>query len=149
MRQAIDTAPRDGKIVILEDDASGTYDVAHWSAKAGRWVGENGEPSKITPTHWYLRPRDQYSLQEDDRSPRRFAALSITATLMAVGLMAVGLTGLYFQVVGPETHLSSQDLHKTDLLTLQQLAEADHARVEVGAQVKPAAETPLQEAHNL
>jgi hypothetical protein len=31
MRQAIETAPRDGSAIILEDDASGTYDVAHWS----------------------------------------------------------------------------------------------------------------------
>ena len=53
MRQVFETAPRDGKVVILEDDASGTYDVAHWSAEAGEWVGEDGAPSKITPTHWY------------------------------------------------------------------------------------------------
>ena len=36
MRQGIETAPKDGTIVILEDDASGTYDVAHWSAEATR-----------------------------------------------------------------------------------------------------------------
>src|ERR1700687_5406868 len=53
MREAFETAPRDGKIVILEDDASGTSDVAHWSAEAGEWVGEDGKPTKITPTHWY------------------------------------------------------------------------------------------------
>ena len=53
MRQAIETAPKDGTVVILEDDASGTYKAAHWSAKAGEWVGEDGEPIKITPTHWY------------------------------------------------------------------------------------------------
>jgi hypothetical protein len=53
MRHAIETAPRDGNVVIIEDDAIGTYEVAHWSAEAGEWVGENGEPSKITPTHWY------------------------------------------------------------------------------------------------
>jgi hypothetical protein len=68
MRYAIETAPRDGKVVILEDDASATYDVAHWSAEAGEWVGENGEPSKITPTHWHPMPRDEYLLQADDQS---------------------------------------------------------------------------------
>ena len=107
MRQTIETAPRDGNLVILGDDASGTYDVAHWSAEAGEWVGENGEPSKITPTHWYPRPRDQF-LQEDDRPPRRFGVLSSTAALVAVLLMAVGLMVLYFQVDAPETLLSSQ-----------------------------------------
>jgi hypothetical protein len=68
MRYAIETAPRDGKVVILEDDASATYDVAHWSAEAGEWVGENGEPGKITPTHWHPMPRDEYLLQADDQS---------------------------------------------------------------------------------
>jgi len=47
MRQTIETAPRDGNLVILGDDASGTYDVARWLPEAGQWIGENGEPSKI------------------------------------------------------------------------------------------------------
>jgi hypothetical protein len=68
MRQAIETAPRNGKVVILEDDASGTYDVAHWSPEAGEWVGRNGKPSKITPTHWHPMSRDKYFLQEDEGS---------------------------------------------------------------------------------
>ena len=59
MRYAIETAPKDGKGVIIEDDASGTYDVAHWSAEAGEWVGKDGEPSKITPTHWRPMPRSK------------------------------------------------------------------------------------------
>ena len=36
MREAFETAPRDGKVVILEDDASGTY------ALAGRLRPVNG-----------------------------------------------------------------------------------------------------------
>jgi len=148
MRQAIETAPKDGKIVILEDDASGTYDVARWSAKAGGWVGENGEPSKIAPTHWHLRPRDEYFLQENDRSPRRFATLSITATLLAVGFMGLYLLGLYFQVARPEIHLSSQDSHKTDL-ALQRLADANRPGLKAGAQVKQTAEAPLGEGRQL
>ncbi|XIA64493.1 hypothetical protein ACFIOY_37570 [Bradyrhizobium sp. TZ2] len=134
MRHPIEQSPRDGTTIILEDDASGTYDVAHWSTEAGEWVGENGEPSKIAPTHWYPRPRDQF-LQEDDRPPQRFAVLSSTAALMAVGLMAVGLMVLYFRVVDSETVLPRQD-------ALQQRAEADHARVKAGAQVKQAVEAP-------
>ena len=148
MRQTIETAPRDGKTVILEDDASGTYDVARWSAKAGGWVSENGEPSKIAPTHWQLRSRDEYFLQENDRSPRRFATLSTTATLLAVGLMGLYLLGLYFQVVRPEIHLASQDPHKTGLALLQ-LADADRPGVNAGAQSKQAAEAPRAEARQL
>src|SRR5258708_11987528 len=67
MRNAIETAPRDGEVVILEDDLFGMYGVARWSPEAGEWVGENGEPSKITPSHWYPMPHDKY-LQEHDGS---------------------------------------------------------------------------------
>jgi hypothetical protein len=49
----IETAPQDGKFVILEEDARGNYDVARWSSEAGGWVGEDGEPINITPTHWH------------------------------------------------------------------------------------------------
>ena len=95
MRHPIERSPRDGTAIILEDDASGTYDVAHWSTEAGEWVGENGEPTKITPTHWYPIPRDQYLLREDARSrnqsragrARRLAASSITVTLVAAALI--------------------------------------------------------------
>src|SRR5258705_6076884 len=66
MRRAIDTAPRDGKFVILEDDASGSFELARWSAEARAWVRENGDISKITPTHWHTTRRDEYLLQEGD-----------------------------------------------------------------------------------
>src|SRR6267154_351813 len=65
MRRAIDTAPRDGKFVILEDDAGG-FELAQWSAAAQAWVKENGEPSKITPTYWQRTRRDDFLLQEGD-----------------------------------------------------------------------------------
>src|SRR5260370_24853899 len=67
MRNAIESASREGQVVILEDDLFGMYGVARWSPEAGEWVGETGEPSKITPSHWYPMPRDKY-LQEHDGS---------------------------------------------------------------------------------
>jgi hypothetical protein len=67
MRRTIETAPRDGKFVIVENDVFGTLDVARWSSDAGEWVGENGEPIKITSSHWYPMQRDNY-LQEHDGS---------------------------------------------------------------------------------
>jgi hypothetical protein len=96
--------PRDRSAIILEDDASGTYDVAHWSPEAGEWVGENGEPTKITPSHWYPMPRDKYLLLESDGSSnpsqvrpsparaRRYATSSIVAALVAAALI-----GTYFR----------------------------------------------------
>jgi hypothetical protein len=111
MRHTIETAPRDGNVVILEDDASGTYDVARWSPEAGEWVGENGEPSKITPTHWHTSPPDKHlqghvtpatveafeaqtTPAEAKRAPTarwRLAAFSIAATLVATALIGTYL----------------------------------------------------------
>jgi hypothetical protein len=68
MRHTIETAPRDGNAIILEDYPSGTYDVAHWSPEAAEWIGENGEPSKITPSHWYPLQGDNFLPQGLDIS---------------------------------------------------------------------------------
>src|SRR3979409_1958785 len=104
MRQTIETAPGDGRLVILGDDASGTYDVARWLPEAGQWIGENGEPSKITPSRWYPMPGENYLQQGDGRSSglsdaatsarrvrRRgfFPSFSIAATLVAAVLIGV------------------------------------------------------------
>jgi hypothetical protein len=175
MRHTIETAPRDGKVIILEDDVSGTYDVGHWSPEAGEWVGEKGEPSKITPTHWYPVLRDKYLLQEDQgssnpsqvgRARRRLAASSITATLVAAAL-----TGVYFraeiaadvtryagqqdifristlgpQIIDQATGLLSQGLRETYLLALQQQAEADQTGAQEVSQVQQIAVASVPEA---
>jgi hypothetical protein len=65
MRRAIETAPKDGKLVILEDDAGG-FELARWSAEARAWVRENGELTKITPTHWHRTRRDDYLVPDGD-----------------------------------------------------------------------------------
>jgi hypothetical protein len=94
MRYSIEHAPRNGTAIILEDDASGTYDVARWSIEAGKWIGENGEPTKITPTHWYPIPRDQYLTREDGgagiqlRSGRGRRLAAIAVTLVAAASVA-------------------------------------------------------------
>src|SRR6185369_3129406 len=58
MRKAIDTAPRNGDFVILEDGARGTIAVARWSAEAARWLDEHGMPSQLNATHWHP-PQDR------------------------------------------------------------------------------------------
>ena len=65
MRRAIDNAPRDGKFVVLEDDVSGTFEFAQWSAEARAWIRENGELSQIKPTYWHKTQFDDL-LQEGD-----------------------------------------------------------------------------------
>src|SRR6478752_8875546 len=49
----IETAPRDGRFLILEEDASGKFNIARWAPEAGEWVRENDQPIKITPAYWY------------------------------------------------------------------------------------------------
>jgi hypothetical protein len=93
MRHAIETAPRDGKVVILEDDASGIYDVAHWSAEAGEWVGENGEPSKLAPTHWHPIPRVKFLLREDEESSNPSQAAPATVERFELQTAAVEANG--------------------------------------------------------
>lgn len=59
MRHTIDTAPRDGEFVIIVDDASGRFDIAHWSALR-EWIREDGEPSGIKPSHWNPISNEKY-----------------------------------------------------------------------------------------
>ena len=58
--QLIETAPRDGGFLILEEDTSGKNDIARWASEAGGWVRENGEPIKIRPSYWYPIKGENY-----------------------------------------------------------------------------------------
>jgi chemotaxis protein histidine kinase CheA len=120
MRHAIETAPRDGKVVILEDDASGSHDVAHWSPEAGEWVGRDGEPSKITPTHWHPMSSDQYHPSQVGpfASRRRFSHfvdVIAAATLIGVFFYLIrdggqpDIVRISEQVVAQATQLPSQN----------------------------------------
>ena len=156
MHHAIETAPRDGKFVILEDDASRTYDVAHWSPEAGEWVGKNGEPSKITPTHWFPLARDKYLLQEGEGSSNpsqvRPSAWRRGYNFSVDVVAAAALISLFFyvirdprqpdivristiggQVVAQETRLPTKDSGKTALPASRQ-TEANQARAPEEAQ---------------
>ena len=128
MRHAIDTAPRDGQAVIVENDSTGSYDVAHWSDQVGQWVAENGEPSKVTPTHWHPIPK--YFQQEHDESStssqrRRSSSRSWRlVTACTVALIAAALIRVYLGFER-ETLLPGEESRKTELLALRQQPEAD------------------------
>ena len=152
-RHPIEKSPRDGTAIILEDDASGTYDVAHWSTEAGEWLGENGEPTKITPTHWYPLARDQYLLREDERSrnqsrrgnARRLAVSSITLTLVGTALIvayfraevAANVTRFASHedkhITEQESRLANQGSRNSSIVARQQ-AEVDQASTPAEAQ---------------
>ena len=59
-RLPIETAPKGGGFLILEEDASGKFNIARWAPEAAGWVGENGEPIKITPSYWIPIPGEDY-----------------------------------------------------------------------------------------
>ncbi|MFL6835741.1 MAG: hypothetical protein ACJ8FZ_00325, partial [Bradyrhizobium sp.] len=99
MRQEIETAPRDGKDIFVED-ARGAFDVAHWSSEVGEWVWKNGNPIRIKPTHWYPIRQLEHSL-EDEQSSRPShvgsARRRFTTSSIAVTLVAAALIGVYFR----------------------------------------------------
>jgi hypothetical protein len=62
----IATAPRDGRFLILKEDASGKFSIARWAPEAGEWVRENDQPIKITPAYWYpIREQNDFQTRLD------------------------------------------------------------------------------------
>jgi hypothetical protein len=102
MRRPIDTAPRDGEDIWVED-STGAFDVAHWSAEAGTWVWKNGTPINITPTRWYPIDEDVF-FQEDQQSS---SPVAIGRAGLAVSLIAVILVGA--ALIGVPNQFTAQD----------------------------------------
>ena len=82
MRRAIDTAPKDGTFVILEDDISGRFESAQWSPEGRGWVRKNGEPSEITPTHWQTMrlPEEGDDFLQDEFIPLKETSIAPAAS---------------------------------------------------------------------
>src|SRR2546423_1595642 len=137
MPRTIETAPRNENVVLVEDRTFGTYDVAHWSPEAGGWVGENGEPIKYTPSHWYpinyLQEADGLSsgLSEAstsvsrERRHRFFPFFLIATALVAAAL--IGVAPLVRQALPtPEARQSSENEPRQEVLA-KEPAEAPRA----------------------
>jgi hypothetical protein len=60
MRRPIETAPKDGTTVILEDGVNGTYELARWSAQECAWVSKNGKRYEVAPTYWHAVERAEH-----------------------------------------------------------------------------------------
>src|SRR5260370_5194382 len=140
MPHTIETAPRNENVVHIEDRTFGPYDVAHWSREAGGWVGENGEPIKYTPSHWYPMPGKNYLQQGDGlstglseastsasraRRHRFFPFFLIATTLVAAAL--IGVAALVRQALPtPEARQSSENEPRQEVLA-KEPAEARRA----------------------
>ena len=126
-RQPIETAPRDGGSVILEEGASGKYDIARWAPEADGWVRENGEPIKITPSYWNPIEGENYLAAPPETvaavktgstavARNRLAAFSIAASLVG----AAG-TALYFRA--EVTSFVAQHAVRQDLLRITTIGD--------------------------
>jgi hypothetical protein len=52
MRNTIDSIPKDGRFVIVEDE-SGNEAVVRWSSETNEWVELTGAPSGFRASHWW------------------------------------------------------------------------------------------------
>ena len=152
MPHTIETAPRNENVVPVEDRTFGTYDVAHWSPEAGGWVGENGEPIKYTPSHWYPMPGENYLQQGDGlssglseastsasraRRHRFFRFFLIATALVAAAL--IGVAALVRQALPtPEARQSSENEPRQEVLAKE---PAEARRAVDGLNLKLEAET--------
>lgn len=136
MRHAIETAPKDGHCVIVEDDANAIYDVGRRSPEAGDWGGEDHGPIKIAPTHW-----------------RRFFTPVVTviaaATILIYHVKQVAAeTPVSDGIVAQDTGLASRD-SKTALPEVRRAVDSQASPPAEEAQTvreQPAAATPAPDA---
>jgi hypothetical protein len=144
MPHPIETAPRNKSVVLVEDRTFGTYDVAHWSPEAGGWVGENGEPIKYTPSHWYPMPPRA-------RRHRFFPFFLIATALVAAAL--IGVAALVRQPLPtPEARQSSENEPRQEVLA-KEPAEArravDGLNLKLEAEAATAAQSLGQEREKM
>jgi hypothetical protein len=83
----IETAPRDGRFLILKEDASGKFNIARWAPEGGGWVDQ---PIKITPAYWYpiperndFRPRLDPSTSPSEPERRTAPQLQLANGILA------------------------------------------------------------------
>ena len=110
MRRPIDTAPRSGDDIWVED-ATGAVEVGHWSPEAGKWVWQDGSPIDPAPTHWYLVAEDVDP--EDEKSG---GSLVVAAILIPVVFVAASLFGVFtpFTAQQTMTHIGSESALSLD-----------------------------------
>src|SRR3984893_16886411 len=69
----IDSAPKNGDFIILQDACSS--EVGRWAQEANGWVQPDGTPVRISPTHW-TRVSDDFAGPNDRERPLFHAALA-------------------------------------------------------------------------
>lgn len=129
MRQPIDTAPRNGKDIWIED-ASGAVEIAHWSPEAGKWVWKDGSPINIRPTHWYPVMAGVDPADEQSDGP-------LAAAMILIPVVLVGAALLFDPFNKPQTIPEVTRLDRGSALGLDQRPE-----IATGSQAVLQHETP-------
>ena len=91
MRRPIETVPKDGTTVILEDDIKGTYELARWSAEQCAWVAKDGKPYNGTPTYWHALQRAEHLEGEFKPSSPSFQMDDVVASPPVTSSQAVSV----------------------------------------------------------
>lgn len=112
MRRPIDTAPRNGECIWVED-ATGAVEVGHWSSEAGKWVWQDGSPINPAPTHWC--PVIEDADPEEERSGSWLVAVAIFVPIILVGASLLGVFEPFNAQTFPDmTHIGSESALNLD-----------------------------------
>ena len=101
----IESAPRNGDFVILQDSLTGSWEVGRWVEESKNWVQIDGRPLRLFATHWMpvshdpvassLNPVGSKSSQRLSLKNRRRLILALTAVLTFGGGIAASDLGIF------------------------------------------------------
>ena len=101
----IESAPRNGDFVILQDSLTGSWEVGRWVEESKNWVQIDGSPLRLFATHWMPVSHDPAASSHDpvgskssqrlSLKNRRRLVLALTAVLSIGGGIAASDLGIF------------------------------------------------------
>jgi hypothetical protein len=133
--EPIASAPKNGEWIALLGESGDVFEIARWATEKRNWVGQEGKPIQIQPTHWF-EPNPSL-LPRTATSPRGREALRRTRFGLYAGLLIIAGSAIFD--VPWSVRISSREV----AVTPQTGPSQDIAGVETGyLQVRMPAETP-------
>jgi hypothetical protein len=87
----IETAPKNEELIVLLGESNDVFEIGRWSARKSTWVGQDGAPVRIKPTHWFepdpswlaTTSLDVHATRQAKKVPRRrrFGLYAVVAIL--------------------------------------------------------------------
>ena len=94
----IESVPRNGDFVILQDSLTGSWEVGRWVEESKNWVQIDGSPLRLFATHWMPVSHDPIGSKSAQRlslKNRRRLILALTAVLSIGGGIAASDLGIF------------------------------------------------------